>query len=146
MTNDGIEVDPKKIEAVQCWPRPSTTTEIMSFLGLVGYYRHFMEGLSSIAAPLTKLTQKGTLLRWSVECEESFQKLKTSLTTSSVLALLSRSGLYMVYYDSSHVGLECVLMQSGRVITYALYQLKPHKKNYMVHDFDLAAIVHALMI
>ncbi|XP_070016045.1 uncharacterized protein [Nicotiana sylvestris] len=35
----GIQVDPKKIEAIKNWPRTASTTEIWSFLGLAGYYR-----------------------------------------------------------------------------------------------------------
>jgi len=53
---EGIKVNPKKIEAVQNWPRPNSATEMRSFLGLAGYYRRFVEGYSSIASPLTKLT------------------------------------------------------------------------------------------
>jgi len=49
VSSEGIKVDPKKVEAVQSWPRPSSATEIRSFLGLAGYYRRFVEGFSSIA-------------------------------------------------------------------------------------------------
>ncbi|XP_070034676.1 uncharacterized mitochondrial protein AtMg00860-like [Nicotiana tomentosiformis] len=56
LSNGGIKLDPKKIEAVQSWPKPSTATEIRSFLCLAGYYYRFVEGFSSIAAPLTQLT------------------------------------------------------------------------------------------
>ncbi|XP_075092142.1 uncharacterized protein LOC142172431 [Nicotiana tabacum] len=80
VSTEGIQVDPKKIEAVQNWPRPTSATEIRSFLGLAGYYRRFVEGFSSIVAPLTRLTQKGAPFRWSDECKASFQKLKTVLT------------------------------------------------------------------
>ncbi|XP_070022674.1 uncharacterized protein [Nicotiana sylvestris] len=65
----GIKVDPRKIEAVQSYPHPTTTTEIKSFMGLVGYYRQFVEGFSSIATSLTRLTQKGAASRWSDDCK-----------------------------------------------------------------------------
>ncbi|XP_075088289.1 putative mitochondrial protein AtMg00860 [Nicotiana tabacum] len=58
VSKDGIMVDPKKTEAVQKWPRPTSPTEIRSFLGLTGYYRRFVQDFSRIASPLTKLTQK----------------------------------------------------------------------------------------
>ena len=58
VSDAGIAVDTQKIEAVKTWPKPMTPTEVRSFLGLAGYYRRFVEGFSSLSAPLTKLTQK----------------------------------------------------------------------------------------
>ena len=58
ISDEGISVDPKKIKVVRDWKRPTIVTEIRSFLGLVGYYRWFVENFSKIAMPLTKLTQK----------------------------------------------------------------------------------------
>lgn len=51
-------MDPKKIKAVEKWPRPSSASEIHSFLGLVGYYSRFVKDFSKIASPFTCLTQK----------------------------------------------------------------------------------------
>ncbi|XP_070014159.1 uncharacterized protein [Nicotiana sylvestris] len=116
------------------------------YLALVGYYRRFIQRFTSIASPLTKLTQKCAHFKWSDECEASFQKLKTALTTTPLLILPSTLGSYVVYCDASRVGIGCVLMQEGKVIDYASLQLKPHDKNYYVHDLELAAIVHTLMI
>nr|GFC97424.1 putative polyprotein [Tanacetum cinerariifolium] len=46
----------------------------------------------------------------------------------------------------SKKGLGCVLMQHGKVITYASRQLKPYKVNYPTHDLKLAAFVFAFKI
>ena len=78
-----------------------------------------MEGFSSIAAPLTKLTHKAVKFQWNDACEKSFQKLKDKLTSTPVLVLPEGTEGYVVYCDASKVGLGCVLMQHGNVIAYA---------------------------
>ena len=143
---EGIYVDPRKVEAIVKWEQPQTVTEIRSFLGLAGYYRRFVEGFSRIAAPLSRLTQKGVKFAWDDRCEASFQELKQRLTSAPILALPTSSREYTVYSDASRQGLGCVLMQDGRVIAYASRQLKKHEVNHPTHDLELAAIVFALKI
>ncbi|XP_017613923.1 uncharacterized protein LOC108459069 [Gossypium arboreum] len=53
---------------------------------------------------------------------------------------------FVVYSDTSHVGLGCVLIQDGKVVAYASCQLKIHQTNYPTHDLELAAVVFALKI
>ena len=54
--------------------------------------------------------------------------------------------LILLFFYASKVGLGAVLMQNGKVITYASRQLKIHEKNYPTHDLELAAVVFALKI
>ncbi|KAL0551864.1 hypothetical protein IC582_010953 [Cucumis melo] len=142
----GVSVDPAKIEAVTGWTRPSTVSEVRSFLGLAGYYRRFVENFSRIATPLTQLTRKGVPFVWSKACEDSFQNLKQKLVTAPVLTVPDGSGSYVIYSDASKKGLGCVLMQQGKVVAYASRQLKSHEQNYPTHDLELAAVVFALKI
>ncbi|GKF30081.1 putative reverse transcriptase domain-containing protein, partial [Tanacetum coccineum] len=76
VNQNGIHVDPSKIEAVKNWKAPTTPSEIRSFLGLVGYYQCLIANFSKIAKPLTLLTQKNKKYEWGVEQEEAFQTLK----------------------------------------------------------------------
>jgi hypothetical protein len=85
ISEEGIVVDPEKIEAIRGWPTPKNITEVRSFMGLVGYYRRFIEGFSKIVHPITYLQKKGIKFEWTPKCEESFQLLKELLTSAPIL-------------------------------------------------------------
>ncbi|TYK07721.1 retrotransposon protein, putative, Ty3-gypsy subclass [Cucumis melo var. makuwa] len=142
----GVSVDPQKLEAVVNWERPTSATEVRSFLGLAGYYRRFIEDFSRLALPLTALTRKNANFEWSEKCEQSFQELKKRLVTSLILALPVTGKDYVIYCNASRLGLGYVLMQDRNVITYASRQLKEHECNYSTHDLELAAVVLTLKI
>ena len=114
VSDQGVEVDPRKTEAVKKWTKPLTPTDIRSFLGLAGYYRRFVEGFSSIAAPLTALTKKKSKYEWTETCEKSFQELKDRLTSAPVLTLPKSGENYTVYCDASTVSLGCFLCRLVR--------------------------------
>ncbi|KAK1680563.1 hypothetical protein QYE76_041411 [Lolium multiflorum] len=101
----GIAVDPTKIKTVAEWNTPTTQTEVRAFLGLAGYYRRFVEGFSSIARPMTQLLKKDKKFEWTNKCEESFQKLKTKLTTAPILIMSDITKPFDVYCDASKIGL-----------------------------------------
>ncbi|KAH0646659.1 hypothetical protein KY284_034543 [Solanum tuberosum] len=138
LSREGVMVDPQKIEAVKNWVRPSSMTEVRSFVGLASYYRRFMKNFASIATHLTNLTKKETPFDWIEKCEKSFQRLKTLLTTGSILALPVEGKDFIIYCDASHSGLGAVLMQDKNVIAYASRQLKVHERNPTC-DLELVA-------
>ncbi|KAA3484278.1 DNA/RNA polymerases superfamily protein [Gossypium australe] len=131
---DGIRVDPSKISAIVEWKPPRNVSEVRSFLGLAGYYRRFMMGFSMIATPMMKLLHKDVKFEWTKKCQQSFKRLKTLLTEALVLVQPESGKEFVVYSDASFNGLGCVLMQEGKLVTYASRQLKPHEKNYQTHD------------
>lgn len=81
---EGLSVNPAKVEAITNWKRPKTISKVWSFSGLAGYYLRFVQGFSSIAGPLTRLTRKDVPLSWDEKCESSFQMLKYKLTSAPV--------------------------------------------------------------
>jgi hypothetical protein len=50
--------------------------EVRPFMGLVGYYRIFIELFSNISHPITSLKNKGVKFQWTLDCEKSFQHLE----------------------------------------------------------------------
>ncbi|GJP64944.1 hypothetical protein CLOP_g21877 [Closterium sp. NIES-67] len=85
--NNGLKVDPKKVVAVQNWPVPQDVGQVRSFLGLANYFRRFLENYSTVVAPLTALTRKGSAWEWTRQCQEALDEVKTKLTNAPVLVL-----------------------------------------------------------
>ena len=129
-------MDLGKVEAVVSWRRSRSIIDIRSFLGLVGYYRRFILDFSSLALPLTQLTRKGIPFVWDDSCEQSFQELKTRLTSAPVLAVLSGVEGFEVHTDASKQGLGAVLMQHGSGVAYASCQLKEAEFHHRHQEFS----------
>jgi hypothetical protein len=72
ISKDGKVVYPEKIEAIREWSTPKNLTEIISFMGLSGYYKKFIAWFSRIAHPITSLQRKEKKFQWTEECEKSF--------------------------------------------------------------------------
>jgi hypothetical protein len=119
INQEGLAVDLKKVAAILDWKAPKGARGIKSFIGMVGYYRRFIEGFSKIARPMTALLAKKVEFKWTPAWQKSFETLKEKLTTAPVLILPDVHRSLSVYYDASYTGLGCVLMQEGRVVAYS---------------------------
>ena len=82
----GLLPDPMKITAVQNFPTPSSCLkDVQSFVGLCSYYRMFIRDFSNLARPLTNLTKKKEVFRWTSEHQASFEDLKKALLSPPIL-------------------------------------------------------------
>jgi hypothetical protein len=144
ISEEGIVLDPEKVEAIREWPAPRNVAEVRYFMGLAGYYRRFIVGFSMIAHSITSLQRKEKKFQWTEECESSFQRLKQLLTSALILKIVDPDKDYVACTDVCKEGLGGVLSQEGFVICYESQNLKEHEKNYATHDLELAEIVHAL--
>jgi hypothetical protein len=118
ISNGGISVDPAKVKEIVAWSIPTIVTEVRSFLGLAGYYRIFIEGLSKIAKPMTSLLEKGREFNLDEKCQDNFDQLKKRLMSPLVLVMPDLQKGFHIYCDACGQGLGCVLMQEGHVISY----------------------------
>jgi hypothetical protein len=141
LSENGISVDPSKVQEVMNWKAPTIVHKVHSFLGLTSYYRHFIPNFSKIAKSMTSLLQKDHKFAWTEKCEAAFRTLWKLLTTAPVLAQPDIEKPFDVFCDASKNGLGCVLMQDGRAIAYASCQLRKHEVN-----LELATVVHALKV
>jgi hypothetical protein len=68
----GISGDTRKVQYVLRWNAPMSVGDILSFLGLAGYYPRFIEGFSKISKPMTELLKKDRKFEWMHACKASF--------------------------------------------------------------------------
>ena len=144
---NGIQADPKKIEAITNWPVPSSVKEVRKFLGFAGYYRRFIKGFAKIARPLnnlligqpTKSKRSEKILKklpfkWEDEHQEAFEALVKQLVNPPILAYANYDLPFTLHTDASGSGLGAVLYQhqddKDRVIAFASRSLKPAEKHY----------------
>ena len=65
LSENGISVDPTKVQVVMDWKALTSVHEVQSFLWLAGYYQHFISDSSKIAKPMTRLLQKDEKFNWT---------------------------------------------------------------------------------
>jgi hypothetical protein len=112
------------VEAIQGWLVPKTITQVRSFLGLAGFYRHFVKDFSTIAAPLNALMKKGVPFSWGTTQENAFTMLKDKLTHAPLLQLPDFNKTFELECDASGIGLGGVLLQDGKPIAYFSEKLR----------------------
>ena len=151
MSREGIECDPKKIEAIQNWKRPITVHDVRPLLDFTNYYRRFIHKYAQIANPLNKLisgenaTKKQKKVDWDDKCEEAFLALKEQCCNPPILAYADYSKPFKLYKDASGSGLGAILCQTqedgtDRVKAYASKTLLKSEKNYPAYKLEFLAL------
>jgi hypothetical protein len=139
-------MDPAKVQSIMECPASTNIPEVRRFMGLVGYYRWFVEGFSKIPNLITKLQKKNKKFVWTEKCAEAFQRLKELLITTSILKVPDMDADFLVCTNTAKEGLGGILMQDNRVIAYISRKLRRHEENCATHDLELLAIVYALKV
>ena len=150
VSENGIEMQSDKIDAVKEWPIPRNIHEVRSFLGLCSYYRRFVAGFADLATPLHALTRKGARFEWGPACQQAFEILKERLTTAPILGTPRDQGTFILDTDASNTGLGAVLSQVQNdvevVLAYGSRLLSRAEQNYCVTKRELLAVVFGLKL
>ena len=151
ITRNGIQPSPTKIQAVMNYPRPANKTELRAFLGLIGYYRHFIKNCSAIIEPLSRMLQEHIKFEWNdkgIE-ETTFTLVKKMLVhKENLLIRPDFTKQFILQTDGSALGLGAVLSQlidgKDRPIAYASRRTSRTESNYGATQVELLAVVWAV--
>ena len=151
ISNEGVKMDPRKIEAITKWESPRNLHDVRAFLGFANFYRRFIQGYSLVVAPMTALTRKDIKFEWLEACEKAFQQLKTAFTSAPVLKHFDPDQEVVVETDASDYVSAGILSQydktTGILHPVAFFSKKhsPAECNYEIYDKELMAIVRCFM-
>ena len=139
-------MDPEKVAAVSKMKNPRTIKEFRAILGLVGFYRRFIQDFGKIAEPLYKLLNKEERFTWSKKCESAVEQLKQALQKAPFLDYPNDTDLYTLSTDASLFGIGAIISQrqqwGERVIAYASKTLSKSQRDNSATKLKLFAIVY----
>jgi len=148
VTASGIRPLPDRVAAIKSFPRPSSTKELQTYLGMLNFYRRFVAGAAGILKPLTdalRATSRAPL-QWTEEMQQAFQLSKSKLAAVAELAhpLPDVPLILAVDASGSHVG--AVLQQvepphtTPRPLGFFSKKLDTAQLSYSAFDRELLAL------
>ena len=148
VSNEGVSVDAKKVEAIKEWPVPTNIHDLRAFLGLANYYRRFVLNYSKLALPLTRMLKKGAVIAMGKAELDAFDAIKEALMTAPVLAVADPKLGYRIVTDASDFAIGAILLQDQgkdwQPIAYESRKLQPAELRRNVYEKEMLAVLHAL--
>ena len=145
VSKDGLRPDESKVSAVSNFPIPQDLTQLRSFLGLISYYRRFIQDFSMHAEPLFRLSKKNVPFIWGHDQEKAFSYMKKALTSAPILQFPDFNLPFYVQSDASDKGFGAVLGQIRNrnevVVAYASKAISSSQINWSTIEKEAFAIV-----
>ena len=148
ISEDGIQSDQKKVEAIRVLPAPTCVREVRSFIGMCSYYRRFISNFFQIAELIVALTRKHAHFKWSDIHRKGFEFLKDSLTSVPLLVYPDSKKSYTLFTDASDTCIGACLTQEcdgkQKLIYYLTQKLSRSQCKWSVVEKEPYAIHFAL--
>jgi hypothetical protein len=139
-----------KIAALLDMPRPTSKTQLHSFVGLANYFSQYIPHFSTLASPLTSMLGKNKVFVWSSDADKSYTEIKRLLSNSPILHVVDYNKDFYLFVDASNVAAGYALCQLDNnnnqfhPICYASKKFNNAQKNYTVTDREALAMVLAV--
>ena len=144
----GVSPDPSNVDKIKAWDAPQNAKKLKTFLGLTGYYRHFVKDYSKIAQPLTDLTHDDVKWDWRPEHQQAFEHLRNILISDQIMSYPDFTKPFVIKSDASLSAIGYVLTQlvdgKERVISYGSKKLSDTQKKWSTFDREWWALLCAI--
>ena len=155
ITDEGIKLDPYKVDSVVAWKTPTSRDALRRFLGSVGY---LTSNLSHVRIPmgiLSALTGEGTPFRWTYTEQRAFDQIKNIVADARDLARIAidygpNAPPINLVTDGCSIGIAGCISQgedwrTAPVVTFYSAKLSSAQQNYAVHEIELLAGVETMV-
>lgn len=149
LTKAGLTKNKEKITAICSVSKPTTVSELKSFIGMANYYSKFVTNMTALMHPLYQLLKKKTKFEWSEECDIEFKKIKSAIASDKVLTYFNPELPIIVTCDASEKGIGAVLshmMPDGieQVVACASRTYSKFEQNYSTAHKESLACYYAI--
>lgn len=139
-----------KINSILSLPPPSNKKALRRFLGMIGFYRRFIENFAQLALPLTNLLKGKFKFKWGEECQEAFLSLRAVLCELPVLRVPDFSRNFKLACDASNGAVGAVLLQEDdkgvdMPVAYFSKKLTPAQSRYSCIEKELLSLILGLL-
>ena len=139
LTGEGLKPTDERVKAIKSLPRPTNLQELQTVLGMISYVSKFIPNMSEINAPLRDL--KTQEWNWGKDQESAFVKLKSMLTSNTILQYYDVTKPVLISVDASMRGLGAAMIQENKVVAYASRSLTPTQQRYAQIEKEALAVV-----
>ena len=141
LTENGLQPDPKKVDAVINFSAPVDKQELQRFLGMINYLGKFVPNMSKLNEPLRRLLEKDVEFKWDCAQEDCFKVLKDFIVKAPVLKFYGVNKPVVLSVDASSFAVGACLFQDGKPVAYAGKSMSKSQINYAQIEKELLAIV-----
>lgn len=148
VNQSGIRPSIENVESLLNYPLPKNTKEAHRFVSLASYFSKLIPNFSIVAKPLYDL-RKSTTFKFGQDEFESFEKLKTFLSTYPILSVYSPDLETELHCDSSSHGFCAILLQKQKdclfkPISYYSHRTSPAESKYDSFELETLATIYAI--
>jgi hypothetical protein len=153
--DDGIQMDPEKVDSMLAWKTPTNQDLLRGFLGAVGYLANDLAEVRIPMAALHALTGDTVPFRWEYTHQRAFQDMKRIVNrgcSSKRILIKYGPGTEPIFLitDGSAMGVAGVIAQgpdwkSARVVAFYSAKLNSAQQNYPVHEIEMLAGIETML-
>jgi hypothetical protein len=110
---------------------------------MTNYSVRFIPDYATICEPLRRLTKQDREWKWGIQQEQAFKRLKTELSSDTVITYYNQKSEISILVDASPVGLGTTMAQEGKAVAYASRALTDIESRYSQTEREALAIVWA---